>query len=157
MSDGYEHTVSGLLKKRQELQDENAMLRERMAAVSNDIEAIDRVLDAFGHTGALEGRTARQERIILFYRNELRKFLMEALAKASAPMSSRELAQLLCQTEGKDYHDRRMLNDVTKRTSKALRQMRHMGLVASSADAKGTFRWSSQPQGLWINQKTANQ
>lgn len=142
MSDGYEHTVSGLLKKRQELQDENAMLRERMAAISNDIEAVDRVLDALGCQGQLEGRTARQERIILFYRNELRQFLQRELAKAEAPLSTRELAEIICQTEGKDWHDRRLLNDVTKRASKALRQMRHMGLVASSADAKGTFRWS---------------
>lgn len=36
--------------------------------------------------------------------------------------------------------DRRMLNDITKRLSKALRRMRHMGLVTSSTDAKGTFR-----------------
>lgn len=142
MSDGYDHTVSGLLKKRQELQDENAALRERMAAISNDIEAIDRVLDALGFQGELEGRTARQERIILFYRNELRQFLQRELAKAEAPLSTRELAQIICQTEGKDWHDRRLLNDVTKRASKALRQMRHMGLVTSSADAKGTFRWA---------------
>lgn len=141
MSESNQHVTSGLLTKRQELLDETAALRERIAAIGNDIEAIDRVLDSFGFTGDLEGRTARQARIILFYRGELREFLAGQLEKAPAPMSTRELAEALCQTEGRDYRDRRMLNDVTKRLSKALRQMRHMGMVTSSADTRGTFRW----------------
>jgi hypothetical protein len=41
-----ETTIAGLLKKREELKRENAELRERMAVIANDIEAIDRVLDA---------------------------------------------------------------------------------------------------------------
>jgi hypothetical protein len=141
MTDTYQHAIWGLLKRRQELLDETAALRERAATIANDVEAIDRVLDTLGHQADLEGRTPRQARIILFYRNELRQFLEGQLVKAEAPMRTRELAEALCETEGRDYRDRRMLNDITKRLSKALRQMRHMGLVSSAADAKGTFRW----------------
>lgn len=138
----YEHTIAGLLSRRAELMTETAELRERMAIVANDIEAVDRVLDSFGYTGDLDGRTARQARIILFYRNELRTFLQRELAKAERPLSTRELAMLLCQTEGKDGKDRRLLADVTKRASKALREMRRQAIVVSQMDSKGAFVWS---------------
>ncbi|WP_156375834.1 hypothetical protein [Methylobacterium sp. Leaf125] len=36
--------INGLLAKREELSRENADLRERMAILSNNIEALDRVL-----------------------------------------------------------------------------------------------------------------
>lgn len=136
-----QHTVSGLLRKRTELERENAECRERMAVIANDIEAIDRVLDAFGYSGPLEGRTPRAARIVLFYRNELRQFLQAELAKAGRPLSTRDLAQIICQTEGKDAQDRRLLADVTRRASKALRQMRGQGIVASEQDRRGTFVW----------------
>jgi hypothetical protein len=113
-----------------------------MAVIANDIEAIDRVLDAFGYTGPLEGRTPRAARIVLFYRNELRQFLQAELAKAGRPLSTRDLAQIICQSEGKDGQDRRLLADVTRRASKALRQMRRQGIVASQMDRHGTFVWS---------------
>jgi hypothetical protein len=88
-----ESTINGLLRKREELQRENAELRERTAIVANDIEAIDRVLDTFGYQGELEGRTARAARIVLFYRNELRQYPLAKLRKADRPRSSRELAE----------------------------------------------------------------
>jgi hypothetical protein len=138
-----QHTISGLLRKRAELERENAECRERMAVIANDIEAIDRVLDAFGYSGPLEGRTPRAARIVLFYRNELRQFLQAELAKAGRPMSTRDLAQIICQSEGKDAGDRRLLADVTRRASKALRQMRRQGIVASDQDRRGTFVWCS--------------
>ena len=56
-------------------------------------------------------------------------------------MSTRDLAQVICQTEGKDAQDRRLLADVTRRASKALRQMRRQGIVASEQDRRGTFVW----------------
>jgi hypothetical protein len=138
-----QHTISGLLRKRETLQRENAECRERMAIIANDIEAIDRVLDAFGYQGELEGRTPRAARIILFYRNELRQFLQAELAKAQRPLSTRELAQIICQTEGKNGQDRRLLADVTKRASKALREMRRLGIIKSMQDRGRNFVWAS--------------
>lgn len=116
--------INGLLAKRGELQRENAELRERMAILTNDVEAIDRVLDACGYKGELVGHTPRAARIILFYRNELREYLLAELRKAEAPLTARQLACLVCQTEGKDSRDRRLLTDVTRRVGCALRKMR---------------------------------
>jgi hypothetical protein len=44
------------------------------------------------------------------------------LERAGRPMSTRELAEIICQTEGRSPQDRRLLADITKRASKALRR-----------------------------------
>lgn len=137
-----ETTINGLLAKRDELMHETQELRERMAIVANDIEALDRVLDAFGYQGELEGRTARAARIVLFYRNELRQYLLAELQKADRPLSSRELAERVCQVEGKDGRDRRLLADVTRRVGCALRKMRAGMAVQGWRDKSGAAVWS---------------
>ena len=121
--------INGLLAKRQELTNLNAELRERMAIVANDIEAVERVLDSIGYQGQLVGNTPRAARIVLFYRNELRDYLRAELAKSEEPLTARELAQRLCQVEGKDWQDRRLMTDVTRRVGCALRKMRATRVV----------------------------
>ncbi len=143
MTDTYAHAIAGLLQRRQELQDESATLRERMATIQTDVEAIDRVLDSLGYEGELESRTARTERIVLFYRNELRAFLLKELRASDRPLSTRELAERICGAEGKTMPDRRLMTDVTKRTSKALRMMRLAKVVAVSHYERGTCYWST--------------
>jgi hypothetical protein len=56
-------------------------------------------------------------------------------------MSTRELAQNICQTEGKNGQDRRLLADVIKRASKALREMRMLGIIKSTEDRGRNFVW----------------
>lgn len=63
-----------------------------MAILANAIDALDRVLVACGHQGELVGSTPCQAPIVLFYRNELREYLLAELRKADRPLSSRELA-----------------------------------------------------------------
>ena len=113
-----------------------------MAIVCNDIEAIDRVLDAFGYQGQLEGRTPRAARIVLFYRNELREYLLAELRKADRPLSRRQLAALVCQVEGKDPRDRRLITDITRRVGTTLRKMRASKLVQGQRDKSGSAVWS---------------
>ncbi len=139
---GDETTVNGLLRKREELQRESAGLREQMAIVSNSIEAIDRVLETFGFEGELEGKTPRAARVILFYRNELRVWLLGELRNAAGPLSSRELASMVCQCEGKDARDRRLVADVTRRVGCALRKMRAAKIVHGERDRSGAAIWS---------------
>lgn len=137
----FEHTVAGLLTKREELSRECAELRERMAIAANAIEAIDHVLETFGHTEDLEGRTPRAARVVLFYRNELRTFLLEQLRKAQEPLSSRQLAECVCETEGKSLGDSRLLNDVTRRIGCALRKMRATKAVEGHRGKDGSAVW----------------
>ena len=60
--------VNGLPAKRQELTNLNAELRERMAVVAIDNDAVERVLDSLGCQGEVV-TTPRVARIVLFYRS----------------------------------------------------------------------------------------
>ena len=131
----YTHVVSGLLRRRDELRTEAATLSERQAVVANDIAAVDRILESLGHSVPV-AQPARAARVILFYRGELQGFIKSELEKASAPMTTRDLAMILCQMEGKAPGDRRLLADVMRRINRALDQMRRSGVVVSDGRRK---------------------
>ena len=136
----YQHTISGLLQKRNEMMEETAIMRERLAALSNDIEALDRVLERLGYDGDIQ-LTPRVPRVVLFYRGELRQFLLRQLRENGA-MTSRKLAESLIQIEGKDTRDRRMMGDVVRRIGKSLRQMQDAKLVAGiRTKSMGEYSW----------------
>lgn len=134
----FAHTISGLMLKRQEMMEEVSELRERLAVLSNDVEALDRVLETLGHSGEVP-TTPRAARIVLFYRNELRSYCLEHL-REKGPRTSRQIGVSIIKIEGKDSRDRRMLGDITKRVSKAMRQLRHAGAVTSES-VKGEYVW----------------
>jgi hypothetical protein len=102
-TDTYEHTISGLLQKRSEMMEEIAITRERLAVLSNDVESLDRVLERLGYSGDVQ-LTPRVPRIVLFYRGELRQFLIGQL-REQGPQTSRTLTEKLLQMEGKDVRD----------------------------------------------------
>lgn len=138
------NTISGLLKTRDEMMGELLALRERMAEVHNDIEAVDRVLDALGYDGDLAGRTVRQNRLVIFARNELRQFILRELRKGE-PLSSRDLAERICLEENKDIHDQRMVLEVTRRVSKAVRLLRERKVVVGVKGGANRLMWKLAP------------
>jgi len=136
----YQHTINGLLQKRFEMMEELAIIRERMAVLSNDVEALDRVLERLGYDGDVK-LTPRVPRVVLFYRGELRQFLLKQL-RDNGEMTSRRLAENLVRIEGKDGRDRRMMADVVRRIGKALRQMQESKLVVGTkTKSMGEYSW----------------
>lgn len=85
MANGYEHTISGLMKKRSELMGEANELRARLGVTGNAIDSIDHVLRSLGFEGDLDGMRPRSNRVVYFHRNELRRFLIVELRNASSP------------------------------------------------------------------------
>lgn len=139
-SETYEHTINGLLAKREEMMGEIAETRERLAVLSNDVEAMDRVLESLGYSGDVT-LTPRVPRVVLFYRGELRQFLTNYL-REHGPSTSRQMAEALIQMDGKDARDRRMMNDVVRRVGKALRQMMAAKIITRSPEkVKGEYVW----------------
>ena len=136
-----ETVISGLLKKRADLALEPVQMREQQAVIANAIKSIDRVQETFGYEGELEGKTPRSARIVLFYRNELRQFVLNELRKAACPLSSRELAERLVTLENKSTADRKMMVDIVRRVSKACRMLRHAGAVVQTKDGMGRVVW----------------
>lgn len=136
----YQHAIGGLLQKRSEMMEEMAVMRERLSVLSNDVEALDRVLETLGYQGDVK-LTARVPRVVLFYRGEMRQFLMGQL-RENGPLTSRALAERLVKIEGKDGRDRRMMNDIVRRMGKALRQMQNAKIVARTPQKiKGEYVW----------------
>jgi hypothetical protein len=140
----YEHTINGLLQKRGEMMEEIATTRERLAILSNDIEALDRVLERLGYDGDVK-LTPRVPRIVMFYRGELRQFCLGQL-REHGPMTTRAISENLVRMEGKNARDRRMMSDVVRRVGKALRILRDAGSVSRLPEkVKGDFIWSIAP------------
>lgn len=135
----FEHTISGLLKKRADLFGEAQQLRDRIAEIKNDLGAVDRVLQSLGYTGDLDAAMPRQREVI-FGRGELTRAILSEL-RDSAPLSSREIAQSIIVLRGEDARDRKYLSDLVKRVSKPLRQQRDDGNVKSLKDATGNTVW----------------
>ena len=145
MTEGYDLAIAGLLRKRGEMLANLADLREQIAVASNDLQAIERILETMGYQGDLPTVASRAPRIVLFYRGELRQFLRQSL-KEHGPSTSRQLAERLIQLEGKDARDRRMMNDIVKRIGKALRQMRDTNIIGrTTAKVRGEFVWRTLP------------
>lgn len=138
----YEHTISGLLKKRADLFNEAVRLRDRIAAIKNDVDALDRVLGTLGYTGDLDREMPRQKREVIFGRGELTRSILGELRGATGPVSSREIAQAIVAVSGQDARDRKYISDLTKRVSKALRALREENVVRSQVDSKGNVLWA---------------
>lgn len=141
----YSHSVNGLLQKRADLYNEAERIRDRLAEIKNDIGAIDRTLSVLGYTGDLDAAMPRQKREVIFGRGELSKAIMGELRHAEGPLSSRDIASVIVAMRGEDARDRKYIADLTKRVSKALRQMRDEGHVRSTVDGKGNLSWERRP------------
>lgn len=138
----FEHTINGLLTKRADLFNEAIRIRDRLAEIKNDIGALDRVLGTLGYTGDLDAEMPRQKREVLFGRGELTRAILDELRTATASMRSREIAQGIIALSGHDARDRKMITDLTRRVSKALRILKETGSVRASVDIRGNLMWS---------------
>ncbi len=137
----YEHTITGLLAKRVDMFHEAERIRDRLAEIRNDIDALDRVLGTLGYTGNLDAEMPRQKRHVVFGKGELTTNILRELRMAEGPLTSRELARSIVALNG-DARDRKYVSDVTKRVSKALREQRERGVVRSATDERGNLLWA---------------
>lgn len=143
MGEEYERTVSGLLRKRREIVGELLAMRERQAALTNDLQCLDRVLQAFGHEAnqSDDDYTPVRSRMIMFHKSELQQLLLDILRKANEPLSSRDLAIRFVTADGRDRYDKRLLLDVIKRVGKSISTLRGHGLVSGSRTSSGRYVW----------------
>ncbi len=107
-TDTYEHTITGLLTKRVDLYHEAERIRDRMAAIKNDIAALDRVLGTLGYTGDLNKEMPRQKHERLFGQGELTRAILDVLRDATEPMATRDIAREIIAVNEQDARDRRL-------------------------------------------------
>ncbi len=137
----YEHTISGLLTKRADLFHEAERIRDRMAAIKNDIAALDRVLGTLGYTGDLNKEMPRQKHDRLFGQGELTRAILDVLRDATKPMATRDIARVILAVNEQDARDRRLLTEVTRRVSKALRVQCERGHIQRVVDKAKRAVW----------------
>lgn len=137
----FEHTISGLLKKRADLFNEAALIRDRLAEIRSDIDAVDRVLGTLGYEGDLDAAMPRQKRNVVFGKGELTRAILGELRIADEPLTSRDIAQSIVALRGDDARDRKYVSDLTRRVGKACRALRAAGTVHSVVDDKGNVMW----------------
>ena len=137
----YEHTITGLLAKRVDLYHEAERIRDRMAVIKNDIAALDRVLSTLGYTGDLNKEMPRQKHERIFGQGELTRAILDVLRDATEPMTTRDIAREILAVNEQDARDRRLLTEVTRRVSKALRIQAHKGEVQRAFEARGRLAW----------------
>jgi hypothetical protein len=125
----FEHTITGLLKKRSDLFNEAERIRDRQAEIRNDIAAVDRVLGTLGYTGDLDASMPRQKRNVLFGSGELTRAILDELRTATEPLGSREIARAILAVNEQDPRDRKLLTEHTRRVSKALRILKGKNLA----------------------------
>ncbi len=141
MGTPYQNTISGLLRKRSEMMSEAQALREQMAKLGNDIEALDRTLISLGYKGDLKSVAPRGNRVVYFHRDELRRSCLEQLRKAKGPISSLDIAEKIIGIEGKDCADRQLRNDMVKRVGKSLKLLMQQDLVQCIRANHGVVLW----------------
>ncbi|MDE0921357.1 hypothetical protein [Aurantimonas coralicida] len=135
-TDTYQNTIAGLLTKRADLFNEAERIRDRLAEIKNDIDALDRVLGTLGYTGNLDTEMPRQKRHVVFGKGELATSILRELRMAEGPLTAREIATSIVAVSG-DQRDRKHVVGVTGRVGKALRQQIEKGVVRSSRDERG--------------------
>lgn len=138
-TDTYEHTISGLLSKRADLFNEAERIRDRLAEIKNDIDALDRTLNVLGYDGDLDAAMPRQKRHVVFGKGELFRACMDVLRRADGPLTSRQIAQQVMELNGQDARDRKTIGDLVKRVGKCLRQS---DSANKGTDSKGNVVWS---------------
>ena len=139
-TDTFEHTISGLLTKRADLLGEAGRIRDRLAEIRNDIDAVDRALRVVGYAGDLDAMMPRQKRHVVFGRGELTRQVLAIMRREGKPLTSRQIAQEIVSDSGMDARDRRFVAELTKRVGKACRQYPD-GTVRKAADAHGNVVW----------------
>jgi len=139
MTDGYDLTISGLVRKRIELLQELEALRERSTAVTNTIRSLDRVLLALGFKDDLASIRAPAPRTFLFARHELRRFILDQLRTTDVPLSSRQLANLMALADGRDPNDRGLMVEIVKRVSRSVAILFRRGMLHRSKDEVGDY------------------
>jgi hypothetical protein len=142
----YEHTISGLLTKRADLFNEAERIRDRLAEIRNEIDALDRVLGTLGYTGNLDAEIPRQKRQVMFGSGELTRAILDVLRDAEGPLQTRDIARAILAVNEQDARDRRLLTEVVKQCSKALRVAKGRGLLANATDSAGNMLWHISDQ-----------
>ena len=143
MSDTYELTVHGLLRKRADMAGEAETIRARLSVALSDLDRIDAVIRLFKpdiEPGDLPTRaTLAPGRAS---RGEVQRHIFDVLRAALAPMTTRELTRAIMERRSMNADDRVLFNLILRRAEHTLAALRRAGRVQSNRASEGALlRW----------------
>lgn len=121
--------LSALVQKRAELAGEIKVLEDRLEQLRSNILHMDaaiRIIRPGYHTDAIVPKKRRQQRQ-WFGNGEILRMTLEALRKASDPLTAREIALALMERKGFDQNDEATIRTIEKRIDATVR--RREGLI----------------------------
>ena len=138
MQDGYDQTLSGLLRKRAELAGEVETHRQRWEDASASLEAIDRAILVFspGLT-ASELPERRRPPIAADGTTELQRFLLDLLRRSDGPVRTLAAAAALGAERKVDPRDRVAMTLLRKRAADGFYRLRKRGVVTGAKYGSG--------------------
>lgn len=140
MQDGYDQTLSGLIRKRAELAAEAAAMRSELDAKLAALDAIDSAIRVFNPD--LTAEYLPQSRPPVPHAaatSEIRRFLIDMIRQRQGrPVKTLEAAAALMEAKGVDTRNRVVATLMRKRVTDAFGRMRKLGLVEGHKFGSGS-------------------
>ncbi|MCO4054950.1 MAG: hypothetical protein HEQ16_13065 [Bosea sp.] len=120
IEDGYERTVSGLLRKRAEIAGEVKAKQDEVQRLQTDLNALDRALRVFGLQRDLSDVVKRPSRSSHLKRGEPMRLVLRAIA-VSPGATTHEIAEKVMEIAGLDRDDGVVREDMRRTVYQALK------------------------------------
>jgi hypothetical protein len=140
MQDGYDQTLSGLIRKRAELAAEVTSLRASLDTNLAALDAVEAVIRVFNPELAGEYLPVNRPAVVLTeVTGEVSRCLLTFMReRQGVPIKTTEAAEELMRVKGMDPRDRFGSTLVRKRVTDAFRRLRDRGVVVGRRYGSGT-------------------
>ncbi len=136
------HTLSGLIRKRQEIAAELDAAQSRVRQLVLDIDAVDATIRLFQPDIDLDVVKVRPTpRRHEAHRGDTSRLILSLLREAGEPLSHREITQRVMTARGLNLADRALCQTMRDRVGASLRGMRERGALASNEGNGSGMRW----------------
>ena len=147
MTDSYELTVHGLIRKRADLAGQVEALHMTLASLMAQLNAIDTSIRVFRPAIDLEDLPEKiPPAPFTAFRGEFQRFLLDTLRAADRPLNTLELGEAVMATRALDASDKIVARLIARRTGYSLCKLRRKGVVESRRIAGG-----NAPMEWWIS------
>lgn len=133
MANGYELTLSGLIRKRAELAGDIERLHKELRQMVSDLEKVDGTILLFDPS--YEDRTIKPKAFRppddWANRGQMARAVLDILRRATEPLTSRDIALQMMKMRALNTDDAKLVRTMTKRCGVALRGRRDRGAARS--------------------------
>ena len=136
--------LSGLLRKRQEIDDQLERVQDQVRELILALDALDLTIRIFNPTveiGAVRVKPVPRRHAAV--RNEPSRLIFAALRGAGEPLSTRSLARAITEARGMNVADQVMVATMCNRLASTLRKLKARGKVAAERRVGGICGGSS--------------